>query len=207
VHELSGITLPDVAVTVVSPELKSRESRLTSRGGFLWTHFGCSGPAPMNVSRYVSSIKQPQHARLSLDLVPDLTTEAVSQLFDASQAGRKTVYNLLHQIIPARMAQCCMERAGLEEGKTLAELPRTARLRLVEDLKQLPISLSGTRGYAKAEVTMGGVNTKEVNSQTMESRLVGGLFLAGEILDIDGPIGGYNFQAAFSTGHLAALNM
>ena len=78
---------------------------------------------------------------------------------------------------------------------------------LIEDLKKLTIPLSGTRGYGKAEVTMGGVKTQEVNPQTMESRLAPGLFLAGEILDVDGPIGGFNFQAAFSTGHLAALNV
>lgn len=207
VHELSGITLPDVGVSVSAPKGKSRDIRLASRGGFLWTHFGCSGPAPMNVSRFVSSAAQPQQTSLSLDLVPDLSREDLSHMFDASQGGKKTVYNTLHQILPARMVQCCLERVGLVEGKTLAELPKTARLKLVEDLKGLAVPLSGTRGYAKAEVTMGGVDTKEVNPQTMESRVAPGLFLAGEILDIDGPIGGFNFQAAFSTGHLAALHM
>ena len=89
----------------------------------------------------------------------------------------------------------------------LAELPRPGRLQLLEDLKRMSVPLSGTRGYPKAEVTAGGVNTREVNPQTMESRLAKGLYLAGEILDIDGPIGGFNFQAAFSTGHLAGLHV
>lgn len=207
VHALKGITLPDVSVTVSSRELPKRETRITSRGGFLWTHFGCSGPAPMNVSRFVSSLAEPHKANLLLDLVPDIHEAELTQLLDASQGGKKSVQSVLHPLIPRNMAQCLLGRALVEEGVTLAELPRKSRMSLIEDLKRLCVPLSGTRGYGKAEVTMGGVKTQEVNPQTMESRLAPGLFLAGEILDVDGPIGGYNFQAAFSTGNLAALNV
>ena len=207
VHALKGITLPDVSVSVSSRELPKREPRVTSRGGFLWTHFGCSGPAPMNVSRFVSSLSEPHKASLLLDLVPDLSEAEVTSVLDASQGGKKNVQSVLHQMIPRNMAQCLLGRAQVAEGVTLAELPKKSRLSLIEDLKRLSVPLSGTRGYGKAEVTMGGVKTQEVNPQTMESRLAPGLFLAGEILDIDGPIGGFNFQAAFSTGNLAALNV
>lgn len=207
VHALKGITLPDVSVSVSSRELSKREPRITSRGGFLWTHFGCSGPAPMNVSRFVSSLAEPHKATLLLDLLPDLSENEVTQLLDASHGGKKNVQSVLQQLIPKNMAQCLLGRAQVEEGVTLAELLRKSRMSLIEDLKKLSVPLSGTRGYAKAEVTMGGVKTQEVNPQTMESRLAPGLFLAGEILDVDGPIGGFNFQAAFSTGNLAALNV
>ena len=207
VHALKGITLPDVSVCVSSQELPKREPRVTSRGGFLWTHFGCSGPAPMNVSRFVSSLAEPHKSSLLLDLVPDLSAAEVTQLLGASQGGKKNVQSVLQQLIPKNMAQCLLGRAQVEDGVTLAELPRKSRMSLIEDLKKLSVPLSGTRGYAKAEVTMGGVKTQEVNPQTMESRLASGLFLAGEILDVDGPIGGFNFQAAFSTGNLAALNV
>ena len=207
VHALKGITLPDVSVSVSSQELSKREPRITSRGGFLWTHFGCSGPAPMNVSRFVSSLAEPHKATLLLDLIPDLSENEVTQLLDASQGGKKNVQSVLQQLIPKNMAQCLLGRARVEEGVTLAELLRKSRMSLIEDLKKLSVPLSGTRGYSKAEVTMGGVKTQEVNPQTMESRLAPGLFLAGEILDVDGPIGGFNFQAAFSTGNLAALNV
>ena len=207
VHALKGITLPDVSVCVSSQELPKREPRVTSRGGFLWTHFGCSGPAPMNVSRFVSSLAEPHKSSLLLDLVPDLSAAEVTQLLDASQGGKKNVQSVLQQLIPKNMAQCLLGRAQVEDGVTLAELPRKSRMSLIEDLKKLSVPLCGTRGYAKAEVTMGGVKTQEVNPQTMESRLASGLFLAGEILDVDGPIGGFNFQAAFSTGNLAALNV
>lgn len=161
----------------------------------------------MNVSRFVSSLSEPHKANLLLDLVPDLGEAELTQLLDASQGGKKNVQSVLHQLIPKNMVQCLLGRAGVEEGVTLAELPRKSRMRLMEDLKKLCVPLSGTRGYGKAEVTMGGVKTQEVNPQTMESRLAPGLFLAGEILDVDGPIGGYNFQAAFSTGNMAALNV
>lgn len=207
VHALKGITLPDVAVSVSSRELPKREPRVSSRGGFLWTHFGCSGPAPMNVSRFVSSLAEPHKAVLLLDLVPDISEAEVTQMLDASQGGKKNVQSVLHQLLPKNMVQCLLGRAQIEEGITLAELTRQSRVSLIEDLKKLNVPLSGTRGYGKAEVTMGGVKTQELNPQTMESRLAPGLFLAGEILDVDGPIGGFNFQAAFSTGNLAALNV
>jgi len=207
VHALKGITLPDVSVSVSSRELPKREPRVTSRGGFLWTHYGCSGPAPMNVSRFVSSLAEPHKANLLLDLVPDVSEAEVIRMLDASQVGKKNVQSVLNQLLPKNMAQCLLGRAQVEEGVTLAELLKKSRMSLVDDLKRLSVPLSGTRGYGKAEVTMGGVKTQEVNPQTMESRLAPGLFLAGEILDVDGPIGGFNFQAAFSTGNLAALNV
>ncbi len=207
VHALKGITLPDVAVTVVSQEVSKREPRITSRGGFLWTHFGCSGPAPMNVSRFVASLTEPHKSMLHLDLLPEVSEAELTQSLDASQGGKKAVHSVLNHFVPKNMAQCLLHRAHVAEGVTLAELPRKARVSLIDDLKRMAVPLSGTRGYGKAEVTMGGVKTQEVNPHTMESRLAPGLFLAGEILDIDGPIGGFNFQAAFSTGNLAALNV
>ena len=161
----------------------------------------------MNVSRFVSSLAEPHKATLLLDLVPDLSEAELTQMLDASQGGKKNVQSVLQHLIPKNMALCLLGRAQVEEGVTLAELLRKSRMSLIEDLKKLSVPLSGTRGYAKAEVTMGGVKTQEVNPQTMESRLAPGLFLAGEILDVDGPIGGFNFQAAFSTGNLAALNV
>lgn len=206
VHELKGITLPDVEVRVAGEGKQSKDARLVSRGGFLWTHFGCSGPAPMNVSRGVAVMPEPHKANLLIDLVPDHSEGELQNALDAA-GGRRTVASVLTSLVPRNMAACLAKRAKLVDGVPLAELPKRSRLSLIEDLKRLKVPLSGTRGYAKAEVTAGGVCTKEVDPQTLESRIAPGLFLAGEILDIDGPIGGYNFQAAFSTGHLAALRM
>ncbi len=207
VHELTGITLPDVEARIVTGSKKNKDPRATSRGGFLWTHFGCSGPVPMNVSRFVSSAAEPHKAVMQIDLIPDVSEAELGALFDATTGGRKSVAAALQPLVPRNMAACLLKRAHVIEGAPLAELPRAGRLRLLEDLKRLQVPLNGTRGYPKAEVTAGGVSTQEVNPHTMESRVVAGLYLAGEILDLDGPIGGFNFQAAFSTGHAAALHI
>lgn len=209
VHQLSGITLPDAEVRVVTGGQKKKRgsSRQVSRGGFLWTHFGCSGPAPMNVSRFVSSLAEPHQAILQVDLVPAESEEQLAARLAPAGQGRRGVLSVVQTLVPRNLAACLLERARLGDAVTLAELPRRGRQSLLNDLKRLQVPLSGTRGYPKAEVTSGGVSTKEVNPRTLESRLASGLYLAGEILDVDGPIGGYNFQAAFATGHLAALSM
>ncbi len=207
VHDLSGLTLPDVEARVVTADKRNKDPRLVSRGSFLWTHFGCSGPVPMNVSRFVSAATEPHKAFLQLDLVPDHSDHELASQFDATTMGRRSVIAALQPLVPRSMAACLMKRARVAEGTPLAELGRRSRLQILDDLKRLQIPLNGTRGYPKAEVTAGGVSTQEVNPHTLESRIAPGLFLAGEILDIDGPIGGFNFQAAFSTGHTAALHV
>lgn len=205
VHQLTGITHADANVQVLLEGSKIRDARSHSRGGFLWTHFGCSGPTAMNVSRFVSHLEPSQQAELQVDLVPDLTEELLRA--ELTQVGRRVVQTFLNSIVPKAVAATLFERANVNDGTTVAELPRGARQSLITDLKGLRFPLSGTRGYAKAEVTRGGIDTSEVNPKTMESRLAPGLFFAGEILNVDGPIGGYNFQAAFSTGHTAGLNV
>lgn len=161
----------------------------------------------MNLSRFVSSAPEPHRTQLQLDLVPDMSESQIIEQFDALRGGRRTVAAALQPLVPRNMAACLLKRAHVIEAAPLAELSRHSRLQLIEDLKRLSVPLSGTRGYPKAEVTAGGVSTLEVNPQTMESRLAPGLYLAGEILDIDGPIGGFNFQAAFSTAHLAGTHL
>jgi predicted Rossmann fold flavoprotein len=105
--------------------------------------------------------------------------------------------------LPKRLAEALVEQAGLPTDRRVAELTKAERTLLVQALKQTAIPIRGSLGFKKAEVTAGGVDLAEVDSRTMQSKLLPGLFLAGEILDLDGPIGGYNFQAAFSTGWLA----
>jgi predicted Rossmann fold flavoprotein len=205
VGQLSGITLPDVRVHLPpSPGLgKDKDPRRSSRGGFLWTHFGCSGPAPMNVSRFITGSQE----QLTVDLLPDVSELELVDHLDASRHGKRLVASILGEWLPKKLAVELMLQAEIQERLSLAELPKVPRRKLMGLLKQLTIPIDGTRGYAKAEVTSGGVATSEVNPRTLESRLAPGLYLAGEILDIDGPIGGYNFQAAFATAHQAAQSM
>lgn len=207
VHDLTGITLPDVEGQVIVDGRKCKDPRTVSRGGFLWTHFGCSGPVPMNVSRFISTLDPHSKASLRVDLVPRCREDEIRLELDPNRNGKRLVASIVQAYVPKSLAHCLLDRANLKHGVILAELNKKSKLSLIEDLKRLHVPLQGTRGYAKAEVTCGGVATSEVNPRTLESKIVPGLFLAGEILDIDGPIGGYNFQAAFSTGHSAGLSV
>ncbi len=214
VHELTGITLADVTVRIVSGSKKDKDPRKACRSSFLWTHFGCSGPAPMNISRFVSQYEAARaenadlpRMNVEVDLLPNFSESDLLVHFDPAKNGRRRVSSLLGDWLPAKIVHLLMQKAELVDDRTIAELPRKSRLQLLSDLKHLLVPIDSTRGYGKAEVTAGGVDTSEVNSHTLESRLAEGLFLAGEILDVDGPIGGYNFQAAFATANAAALAM
>ncbi len=146
---------------------------------------------------------------LLCDFLPQWTAEQLdAHLRDrAAAAGKKQLINLLPEALPRRLAEALLAEAGLDGTLRTAEVGARVRSQVVAAVKACPIRPSGTRGFAKAEVTAGGVSLDEVDSRTLESKLVRNLYLAGEVLDLDGPIGGYNFQAAWSTGHLAALSM
>lgn len=205
VHELSGIALEDTQVTALGP----RDARLGSaRTATLFTHFGLSGPAPMDVSRFVT-LPGPDHATtVAIDLLPQVSSAELlaSWREHAQRNGRQILGNLPTGGLPGRLVEQVFAAHGATPQRRLAEVSRAEWESARQAIKQCRIEISGTRGYEKAEVTAGGVELSEVNSRTLESRLEPGLFFAGEILDLDGPIGGYNFQAAFSTGDLAGLS-
>jgi predicted Rossmann fold flavoprotein len=216
VHELSGLTLDDVSVAAHRGGMgngKSQLERATSRGGFLWTHTGCSGPTAMNVSRCFSDPDTSvQHSHdgdcLLLDLLPDDSRETIETwLLEESKKSNRAISTVLSQRIPKRLADALLKNLDAARDPHMAELPKKLRQGILESLKRFSIPIHGTRGYPKAEVTAGGVAIGEVNFQDMQSRKQPGLYFAGEILDLDGPIGGYNFQAAWSTGHTAGLHL
>jgi predicted Rossmann fold flavoprotein len=211
VHELSGITLDDAEITarVFGEGAKQlKMERAVSRGGLLWTHFGCSGPTAMNVSRCFSDLDASVPATLSVDLLPDLSREECEAwLQGAARESNKTVANVLSHRIPKRLATALLTHSGATNEVHMSGLSKKLKNALVERMKGLSLPIHGTRGYPKAEVTAGGVALGEVNFQDMQSRKTPGLFFAGEILDLDGPIGGFNFQAAWSTGHTAGLSV
>lgn len=203
VHELSGVTLPLVGCSV--PFAAERSPAVSRRGSLLFTHTGISGPEPMNVSRYYTAAEGAAQPWLRIDFLPERTKDSLVTEFRraAVTQGRMAIGNWLERELPERLAGALLQRSGLPRSQRLAELPHAKLNALLGTLKECPVRITGTKGYDKAEVTAGGIALTEVNPQTMESRLVPRLFLAGEILDVDGPIGGFNFQAAFSTGTLA----
>jgi predicted Rossmann fold flavoprotein len=217
VRELSGITVPDVHLRVVDPGTvatasKNRKrgglspgARIERRGSLLFTHFGLSGPVVLDVSRAVTAAKNPRELVLLADFRPTMMdTDLDAGLRGAAASdGKRLVSGIVAEELPRRLVDALLAGARIPLERRAAELSKDERARLVERLKRCEIRVTGSRGFEKAEVTAGGVALEEVDSRTMESKLVPNLFLAGEILDLDGFIGGYNFQAAFSTGWLA----
>jgi predicted Rossmann fold flavoprotein len=205
VADLRGITIADVAVRI----LEHDKILAQRRGSFLFAHFGLSGPVVLDVSRVVSGHAQPQTLVLEIDLLPALPAASLDEWLrtESLASGKKQLAVVLAQHVPRRLCEILLEQVGLARDRKAAALTRAERQRLVCAVKQLAIPLSGTLGFKKAEVTAGGVALDEVDSRTMQSRLVANFYLAGEILDLDGPIGGFNFQAAWSTGWLAGASV
>lgn len=204
VKELMGVTLPHVGLKV-----REGEKVLTARAGsMLFAHFGLTGPAPLDVSRAVSGHANPRSLTLEIDFLPGERETAIDEFLktESLAAGKQLLAGILSRKITRRLADQLLTLTALPMDRTAAALSKVDRQKLVAAVKRLSVPLSGTLGFEKAEVTAGGVSLSEVDSRTMESKLCPGLYLAGEVLDLDGWIGGYNFQSAWSTGWLAGGN-
>ncbi|MBX9582027.1 MAG: NAD(P)/FAD-dependent oxidoreductase [Gemmataceae bacterium] len=205
VADLRGITLPDVGLKVTE-DGKALSAR---RGAMLFAHFGLTGPAPLDVSRAVSGHPSPTSLTLEADLLPG----EPEQRFDAFlqheslASGKKQLAVVLADKLPRRVCDQLLTLHGHAPDRRAAGLSKPDRLKLVAGVKRLQLPLAGALGFEKAEVTAGGVSLDEVDSRTMQSKRQPGLYLAGEVLDLDGWIGGYNFQSAWSTGWLAGRNL
>jgi len=210
---LQGVTLEEVRLRLRIDRSESVAATAgepaTASAGMVFTHFGISGPAPMNVSRYVSYAAPDARVTVECDLFPRTSLESlVERLRDACRAaGKKQLANILGGVTVQRMADAILALGSFDPNRRGAEVSRSELQRLGQLLKCLPIEITETLGYPKAEVTAGGVALDEVDPNTLQSRLQPGLYFAGEILDLDGPIGGYNFQAAFSTGWVAGSQL
>jgi len=204
VAELRGVTLPDVTVRV----LEGVKTLAQRRGSLLFAHFGLTGPVALDVSRAVSGHPAPATLQLEVDLLPAQKDAEVDEWLrtETLAAGKKQLAVVLASLLPRRLADLVLRLTGLPLDRKSAGLSKVERGKLVQALKHLLLPLKGTLGFGKAEVTAGGVALEEVDSRTMQSKKVCDLYLAGEILDLDGPIGGYNFQAAWSTGWLAGTS-
>lgn len=205
VAELRGITLPDVTLKVT----ENGKALAARRGSMLFAHFGLTGPAPLDVSRAVSGHPAPATLTLEVDLLP---TEPEPRFDDYLRAeslasGKKQLAVVLADRLPRRVCDQLLALCGMPPDRKAAALSKPDRQALAAAVKRLRLPLRGTLGFEKAEVTAGGVSLDEVDSRTMQSKRRPGLYLAGEVLDLDGWIGGYNFQSAWSTGWLAGRNL
>jgi len=198
-HELSGLTLKNVVLTAK----RSGKTVYSELGEMLFTHFGVSGPLVLSLSGMIAN--DPVGTKILIDLKPALTREQLDArlLRDLQSAPRAQVKTALHALLPAKLLGVVLEQANVPETLAVGEMTKKMRMRLIETLKALPLTVKNARGPAEAVITRGGVNVREVNASTMESKRTQGLYFAGEVLDVDAATGGYNLQIAWSTGALA----
>jgi predicted Rossmann fold flavoprotein len=176
-------------------------------GAMLWTHFGISGPAALDMSRHwLRARLEGRDAMLTANLTAAPSFEALDAHWTARARDqpRSTLQGTLTRDVPASVARAILERLALSPGQTLAVVSRADRRRLVHALMSWPLPVVDSRGYNYAEVTAGGIDLAEVDPSSMESRKCAGLFAVGEILDVDGRLGGFNFQWAWSSAFVAA---
>lgn len=197
---LSGLSLKNVELTVKD----QKKVLFREIGEMLFTHFGVSGPLVLSASAYMIE-KQLADLRMLIDMKPGLSHEQLDQriLRDIAKEPKKQMVNLMPGLLPRAMAEPVLRIADIDPETVASQLTRAERERLVSTLKGIPLKVKGFRPVEEAIVTRGGLNIKQVNPSTMESKLVKGLYFAGEMLDVDGFTGGFNLQIAWSTGALA----
>jgi hypothetical protein len=201
-RRLEGLSLRNVNVTVWI----DGAAELEAFGEMLFTRFGVSGPIILTISRrVVDALRAGRRVMLSIDLKPALDEERLDArlLRDLDQYGKRHLRTILKGLLPRLLIPVCIDQTGLPPRKPGHQITAEERARLRTWLKDFRLEVTGHRPIAQAIVTAGGVDTQEVDPRTMASRIVEGLFFAGEVLDVDADTGGYNLQAAFSTGWLA----
>lgn len=202
VKELQGLTLKNVEVS-----LWENEKKLGSEfGEMMFAHFGVTGPVILTLSRkVVTGQGKPGRLKLKINLKPALDEEKLDARLqrDFQKYQRKQLNNALDDILPKRLIPVIIKNCGLDGNKFVHQIKKEERHLLLAALSGLPLTVEGPRSLSEAIVTAGGVSIKEIDPRTMESKIVRGLYFAGEVLDVDGNTGGYNLQAAFSTGYVA----
>lgn len=199
--KLQGLSLKNVAVTLKKEKKKIYEGF----GEMLFTHFGVSGPLILSASSFYTAKYNGQEALLTIDLKPAMDREQLDKriLRDFEENAGKQFKNALDKLLPAKLIPVMVELSGIDPHKKTSEVTKKECSRLLELFKELKLTVNGCRGYGEAIITGGGVNVKEIDPKTMGSRLVNGLYFAGEVMDVDALTGGFNLQIAWSTGALA----
>ena len=207
--ELQGLTLKNVAITIT--DIEKNKKIYEDFGEMIFTHFGVSGPiilsASAHLTRYKSNLEKMKNKKiiLKIDLKPALSEEKLEEriLRDFNELKNKQFKNSLGKLLPQKIIPVIIKKSKIKENKKVNEITREERKKLVHLLKNFEIEVKGFRPIEEAIITSGGVSTKEINPKTMESKIVKGLYFAGEIIDVDGYTGGFNLQIAYSTGYTA----
>ncbi len=198
----AGVTLRDAHVWIDLPKWR----RQGTRGGIVFTHDGVSGPAVLDISARVARLLlEREVVPLRINLTPGVSSSLWADRIDGwcHREGAKTIQALLARTVPRSFAAVVCGIAGIDHVSRAGNLDRATRERLVAILTGVPLRIRDTEGFSKAMATSGGVATAEINRKTMESRIVRGVYFAGEVIDVDGPTGGFNLHWAFASGWLA----
>lgn len=203
--QLQGLSLRNIRAVI----RKGNKVLYEEFGEMLFTHYGVSGPVLLSASSYVTKKIREGGLVLSVDLKPALSEEQLDAriLRDFGEVKNRQFKNALAHLLPAKLIPVIVERSGIPPEKKVNEITREERRGIVSQVKDFRLTLKGLRDYKEAIITQGGVCVGEINPSTMESKLVKGLYFAGEVLDVDGVTGGYNLQIAWSTGYLAGMSV
>ena len=201
-----GLSLKNIKITVFA----GNKIIYNDFGEMLFTHFGVSGPVILSASSYIIPyLNKQEPIILSIDLKPALTLEQLDAriLRDFEEFKNKQFKNSLDHLLPNKMIDVIIRLSGIDPCKKVNSITRQERKKLLELLKNFSLEISGLSDYSQAVITRGGVSIKEVNPSTMESKLVRGVYFAGEVLDLDALTGGFNLQIAWSTGYQAGISV
>ncbi len=201
VAELAGITAHSCAISI----WQGGKKQTTSEGDMLFTHLGVSGPLVLNLSRSIRPILASGEVKLKIDLKPYLSFEQLDEIVrkDFEKNASKKLANCLADLFSPKLLEFLLNYSGVDLEKHAAKISKQERHKLIELFKGLELTVEKMFGFERAMVTGGGISTKEIDSKTMNSKVIQNLFFAGEIIDVDGPTGGYNLQLCWTTGHLA----
>ncbi|MDM8125268.1 NAD(P)/FAD-dependent oxidoreductase [Mediterraneibacter glycyrrhizinilyticus] len=202
--ELMGLSLRNIEIRITDGKKKLYQEF----GEMLFTHYGVTGPVILSASSVVGKKLKDTELTLHIDLKPALTEEQLDKrvLREFETNHNRQFKNAVDSLFPSKLRPVIVELSGIPEEKKVHEITKEERLRFVRLIKDFTMTLTGLRGYNEAIITKGGVSVKEIDPGTMESKLVKGLYFAGEVLDLDAVTGGYNLQIAWSTGYLSGMN-
>ena len=210
-QKLQGLSLRNVAIRLI--DVEKNKKIYEDFGEMIFTHFGVSGPTILSSSAHLLRYKNVEELLangkivLEIDLKPALSEQQLDLRIqrDFSANKNKEFKNSLDALLPQKLIPVIVDLSGIDEDKKVNEVTKEERLKLVELLKKFNVTISGFRPLEEGIITAGGINVKEINPKTMESKIVEGLFFAGEIIDVDAYTGGFNLQIAYSTGYTAGL--
>ncbi len=204
VKELQGLSLKNVRITV----FQNSQKKQSKFGEALFTHFGMSGPIILDLSRDIGELLEKGKVSLLLDLKPALDFPTLDKRIqrDFSKYRRKLFANALGDLLPQKLIPLFIKFSKISPNKKVSKITRAERHRLVKLLKGLEMTVHSLLGFQRAIITQGGISLKEIDARTLKSKIINNLFFAGEIIDLDGPTGGYNLQVCWTTGYVAGEN-